>query len=617
MDPLSALRATYYIVLFGIELDQVPLEVKNSLELVRTCHTDLQYLIEIRNELLPLLQRRPRVLERVNSIVETTHKGLVEVCEIVEKSRPRLDNGRTPFRSRLSWILLDSAQFKAQRPVISRHHASVLAELNFLRQIALLAPSPQNVNKGDDDGAKKPTILFDNVALLEELIGKANISGSANSPPAYPNDIKPPEQSQPYDSTASQTLFAVASGPSTVFSTPPPSSIPRDCPKLPNDFLFPSLSTIDIPEHLLDRTRDARSESEYGKTGGEVLDSSDGDGMSLLFGDYANMTPILSSTPSVSSASITMSPWPPGADHLYRPASVVSSLSSLRGTPEFPNSETTLGDRSTSAMSLENRAHEQRPLVFRNQHKSEELHRRNMDSPSVPGMVRHAISSRSISTTSSSPTPALSLVRQFRAWSSPSFSLLGQHRRKASYQSSTLNTSSSDTTEGSKVTSPSFIPPDAQFGEHVVSNGRFRAYSPGVRHDAATRCPTSPSQLRRLDEQAVIPDIAYEQQSLRSQAHKPCDNRERPPHPLSQATSQYSLQGGQISQTRDDVVPQQEPGQARVFEMMGSIPDLHQLANSQRPINQRQFVEDTSAMASKEKQGSTSFPSDPGVFELP
>ncbi|KAK1635583.1 hypothetical protein BDP81DRAFT_39682 [Colletotrichum phormii] len=608
MDPLSALRATYYIVLFGIELDQVPLEVKNSLELVRTCHTDLQYLIEIRNELLPLLQRRPKVLERVNSIVETTHKGLVEVCEIVEKSRPRLNNGRTPFRSRLSWILLDSAQFKAQRPVISRHHASVLAELNFLRQIALLTPSPKSVNKGDDDGTKKSTMLFDNVALLEDLIGKANVSGSAISPPAYPNDIKPPEQSQPHDSTASRTLFAVPSRPSTVFSTPSPSSIPRDCPKLPTDFLFPSLSTINIPEHLLDQTRDAPSESEYEKTGGEVLDSSDGDGMSLLFGDYANMTPILSSTPSVSSVSTTMSPWPPGADHLYRPASVVSSLSSLRGTPEFPNSETTLGDRSTSARSLEDRAHE---------HQSEELHRRNMDSPSVPGMVSHAISSRSISTTSSNPTPAPSLVRQFRAWSSPSFSLLGQHRRKASYQSSTPNTSPSDTTEDSKVTSPSFIPPDAQFGQHVVSNGRFRAYSRGIRNDAATRRPTSPSRLRRLDEQAVITDFAYEERSLRSQAHKPCDNRERPPHPLSQAISEYSLRGGQIPQTRDDIVPQQEPGQARVFEMMGSIPDLHQLANYQRPINQRQFVEDTSPMASKEKQGSTSFPSDPGVFELP
>ncbi|KAK1687577.1 hypothetical protein BDP55DRAFT_630772 [Colletotrichum godetiae] len=589
MDPLNALHATYHIVLFGIELDQVPLEVKNSLKLVRTCHTDLQYLIEIRNELLPLRQRRPKVLERANSIVATTHKSLVEVCEIVEKSRPRLNNGRNPFRSRLSWILLHSAQFKAQRPVISRYHAPVRAELNFLRQIALLAPSPESVSKGDDDGGKKTTMLFDNVALLEDLIGKANISGtrrlrkfgiiidlglgSANSSPAYPSDIKPPEQSQPHDSTASQTLFAVPLGPFTVSSTPSPSLIPRDCPKLPTDFLSPSLSTIDIPEHLLDQTRDAPSEPEYEKTGSDGLDSSDGDRMSLLIGDSANMTPILSSTPPAMRAPTTMSPWPPGADHLYTPASVVSPLSSLRGTPDFSNSETTLGNRSTLAMSLENRVHEQRPLVFRNQHQSEELHRRDMDSLFIPGMVRHAISSRSISTTSSNPTPAPSLMRQFRAWSSPSFPLLGQHRHKASYQSSTPNTSPSDTTNDSKVTSPSFIPPDAQFGQHVVLNGRFRAYSPGIRNDAATRRPTSPSQLRRLDEQTVIPDFAYEQQSLRSKTHDPYDNRERPPHPLAQATSQYSLRGGQISQTRDDVVPQQEPGQARVFEMMGSVPD--------------------------------------------
>ncbi|EXF77135.1 hypothetical protein CFIO01_01782 [Colletotrichum fioriniae PJ7] len=288
MDPLSALRATYHIVLFGIELDQVPQEVRNSLELVRTCHADLQYLIEIRNELLPLLQRRPKVLERVNSIVETTHKGLVEVCEIVEKSRPRLNPGRSPFRSRLSWILLDSAQFKAQRPVISRHHASVLAELNFLRQIALLAPSPERGN-GDDDVAKKPTMLFDNVALLEDLIGKANTSGtiplckpsiyvdvglgSVTSLPAYPSDINPPEQRQPVDAIASQTFFAVPSGPSTVYSALSPPSVNTDCPKLPPDFLFSSLSKIDIPEHLLDQKQDAPSVLEHEEPGGEVLDS--------------------------------------------------------------------------------------------------------------------------------------------------------------------------------------------------------------------------------------------------------------------------------------------------------------------------------------------------------
>ncbi|KXH42224.1 hypothetical protein CSIM01_08976 [Colletotrichum simmondsii] len=615
MDPLSALRATYYIVLFGIELDQVPQEVRNSLELVRTCHTDLQYLIEIRNELLPLLQRRPKVLERVNSIIETTHKGLVEVCELVEKSRPRLNNGRTPFRSRLSWILLDSAHFKAQRPVISRHHASVLAELNFLRQIALLAPTPDR-GDGDDDASKKPTMLFDNVALLEDLIGKANTSGSGTSLPAYSSDINPPEQCRPADSITSQALFALSSGPSTVYSALSPPSVSTDCPKLPSDILCSSLSKIDIPEHLLDQNQDAPSILEYEETGDEVLDSSDGDGISLLFGDYANVTPLLSSTPSVSSASTSMSPWSTGAEHLHRPASVVSSLSSLRGTPGFSNSETTLGVRSTSAMSLENLAQKQRTSSFRKQHQSEGFDHRNLDSPPVPGMIQDSTSERSTSSPVSTPIP--SSARQFRSWSSPSFSLLARHRREGSHQSNPTDASPSpNVAKDSKVVYPSLVPLHVKYGQNAVSNGRFRAYSPIYRNEDATSHLNSPPQPRRLQDQAFMTDSTHEQQLLRSQTHLDGYAQERAPHPLSQATSLSSLRGSHISQFQDNVVPPQESEQVQVFEMLGSLPSLHQLANYQHPNNQRDFIDEPSFMANRDKEGRSSVPSDLGVFELP
>ncbi|KAK1487349.1 hypothetical protein CCUS01_03694 [Colletotrichum cuscutae] len=617
MDPLSALRATYYIVLFGIELDQVPQEVRNSLELVRTCHTDLQYLIEIRNELLPLLQRRPKVFERVNSIVETTHKGLVEVCEIVEKSRPRLNNGRTPFRSRLSWILFDSAQFKAQRPVISRHHASVLAELNFLRQIALLAPTPERGN-GDDDASKKPTMLFDNVALLEDLIGKANTSGSVTSLPAYSSDIKPPEQCQPADSITSQAFFALSSGPSTVYSALSPLPVPTDCPKLPSDFLSSSLSKIDIPEHLLDQHQDAPSILGYEETGGEVLDLSDGDGISLLFGDYANMTPLLSSTPSVSSASTSMSPWSPGAEHLHRPASVVSSLSSMRGTPGLSNSETTLVVRSTSAMSLENTAQRQRPPSFRKQHQSEEFDHRNLDSPPVPGMIKDLTSPRSTSSPSSASTPISSSARQFRSWSSPSFSRLGRHRRKGPHQSNPPDASSSpDVGKNPKVAYPAPFPLDAKDDQNAVSNGRFRAYSPMYRNENVTSHLNSPSQPRRLQDQAFNTDFTHERQSLPSRAHLACYAQERAPHPLSQAISINSLRGSHVSQFQGNIVPQRESEQVQVFEMLGSIPSLDQFTSYQRPSNQRDFIDEASSMTNRGKEGPSSVPSDSGIFELP
>lgn len=442
--------------------------------------------------------------------------------------------------------------------------------------------------------------------------------GSVTSLPAYPSNINPPEQRQPVDSMASQTFFAAPSGPSAVYSALSPPSVSTDCPKLPSDFLSSSLSKIDIPEHLLDQNQDAPSIFEYEETGGEVLDSSDGDGISLLFGDYANMTPLLSSTPSVSSASTSMSPWSPDAEHFHRPASVVSSLSSLRGTPGFSNSETTLGVRSTSAMSLENLAQRQRPPSFRKQHQSEEFGHRNLDSPPVPGMIHDLTSPRSTSSPSSASTPIPSSARQFRSWSSPSFSLLGRHRRKGPHQSNPPDTSSSpDVAKEPKVVYPGSFPLDAKYGRNTVSNGRFRAYSPIYRNEDVTSHHNSPPQPRRQQHQAFITDFTHERQSLRSQAHLACYAQERAPHPLSQATSLNSLRGSHVSQFQGNVVPQQESEQVQVFEMLGSIPSLDQFTSYQSPSNQRDLIDEASYMTNRGKEGPSSVPSDSGVFELP
>ncbi|KAH7129546.1 hypothetical protein B0J13DRAFT_679227 [Dactylonectria estremocensis] len=169
MDPLTGLRMTYYLVLFGIDIAQVPSTVRHSLELVRTCYQDAQHLIELRQTYLSLLEKRPIVLERVNSIIAAATAGLAEVCAIVEKCRPEAHNGKTRFRNRLEWIFVDEKEFHAQESMISRHHASVLAEMNFLRQIALLAPVVDE--KSDDGGKKKESRLFDNVALFGDLLG--------------------------------------------------------------------------------------------------------------------------------------------------------------------------------------------------------------------------------------------------------------------------------------------------------------------------------------------------------------------------------------------------------------------------------------------------------------
>ncbi|KAK3179797.1 hypothetical protein K4F52_008793 [Lecanicillium sp. MT-2017a] len=112
-------------------------DARSSLELVRTCHQDLQYLISLRNDKLDLLNREPRVLERVNSIIEVATQGLTAACSLVEKCRPEAHSGKLPMHSRMAWRLRDSAAFREQEPIIRRSHTSVLSEISFIRQVIL------------------------------------------------------------------------------------------------------------------------------------------------------------------------------------------------------------------------------------------------------------------------------------------------------------------------------------------------------------------------------------------------------------------------------------------------------------------------------------------------
>ena len=112
-------------------------EIRRCLELVQTCHQDLQHLIDLRNEHLKLLEAAPRrILDRINRVIDSANQGLVEGRRIVEKCRPKAHRGmKMTLHSRLQWVLCSSVDFRGQEPVIIRHNAAVLAELNYLRQI--------------------------------------------------------------------------------------------------------------------------------------------------------------------------------------------------------------------------------------------------------------------------------------------------------------------------------------------------------------------------------------------------------------------------------------------------------------------------------------------------
>ncbi|KAK4466747.1 hypothetical protein QBC42DRAFT_293245 [Cladorrhinum samala] len=201
---VGSLKAAYNLVLFGIKLDQVPSAVRRCLELVRVCHYDLQDLIKLRNESLPLLETKPAVLERVNTIIESAHKGLLEVCQLVEKLRPAAHDGHTPLMSRIEWLFFDASEFTSQEPLISRQHSSVIAELNFLRNLVLLTPLLSDVvnrDKGktpDSNNASRDKAKWDNLALLDEMLGggRRTSTAAASVPPTsttpLPSEAPPP-----------------------------------------------------------------------------------------------------------------------------------------------------------------------------------------------------------------------------------------------------------------------------------------------------------------------------------------------------------------------------------------------------------------------------------------
>ncbi|KAH6955117.1 hypothetical protein DER45DRAFT_329866 [Fusarium avenaceum] len=286
-NPIKAIHASYNLLSWAMDHDQVPNDIRRSLELVRTCDADLQHLIELRNDCLPLLQRRPKVLHRVHCIIESAQKGLAEVCEIVERCRPETNRGtRTRFSKRMAWVLVDSSEFKSQEPIVSRHHAAVLAELNFLRQVALMAPVFEPEKVQERCGVQRDLPVFDSVALLGDMLGDLTMTSPLKEQPRATHSIM---SSPPSIILSNKTQSAT---PSTVSSLQLPSSLHRP---LSSQTLHIEHTAESLPEVLpvnMASTAPSRSLTTRSK-----CDSEDLAGLALLLGDPLDMKDILSPSP--------------------------------------------------------------------------------------------------------------------------------------------------------------------------------------------------------------------------------------------------------------------------------------------------------------------------------
>jgi len=180
VEALAALglKATLELILFTIELTLVPKRVARCLQLVRTCDADLQHLIDLRNDLLGLLERRPKELQRVDSIIDNATQGIAKVCRLVEKCRPEAHNGHTGLFARLWWRTIDSPEFDTQRPIIERQHNAVLHEVAFLRQLSLMTPVVDmaagvttEAERAKED-RRKTRVEFANMDLFSDFSGE-------------------------------------------------------------------------------------------------------------------------------------------------------------------------------------------------------------------------------------------------------------------------------------------------------------------------------------------------------------------------------------------------------------------------------------------------------------
>jgi hypothetical protein len=281
MDSVAAailgVQGTIQIVNWGIELDQCPSHVRRCLELVHTCHADLQALIEFRSEYLSLLKNRHLILERVNTVIVNAYNGLKEVCAIIEKCRPDAEGGRTGLRNRVGWVMMDSSEFKSLEPLISRQHASVLSELNFLRSIALIAPLREDMDARMPSRAMAGTTersRFENKDLLTQLFGAKT---SALSTPYVRGTSFPAQQNIDMNEhrTGLQYMHPAIDAP-----PPYPGTMPSRPTSLQNSYISssassqPSLSLVPSRPNSMSTCGSTKPKTTFDKAG-----------IALMFGD--------------------------------------------------------------------------------------------------------------------------------------------------------------------------------------------------------------------------------------------------------------------------------------------------------------------------------------------
>ena len=223
--------------------------VRPCLELTKTCVTDLEELIKLCNENLPLLRTKPAVFRRTNTIISSARNQVSQVCQLLERmtttaggsggrpgsSASSMYDDRGSVYSGLSGHGVGQGQGQGQvqisfknrwgrlstearnlvnihQPLMAKDQGAVLSELNFMRQTVLIAPTIANTAGGATGAStgghsgqqpnRSKTTVWNNMGLLGEMLGSGG-GGGGTSRSNTPQPQPPQQPAQRYDNTSS------------------------------------------------------------------------------------------------------------------------------------------------------------------------------------------------------------------------------------------------------------------------------------------------------------------------------------------------------------------------------------------------------------------------------
>ncbi|KAK3355014.1 hypothetical protein B0H65DRAFT_544294 [Neurospora tetraspora] len=221
--------SSHKALLFGIPLDHASTApaVRPCLEQARTCVADLEDLIKLCNENLPLLRTKPAIFQRTSNIIERARGEIAQVCQLLERMMVRpgssesyndRDGGgqggaqiQISFKNRWGRLSTDARNLiNHEQPLVAKEHGAVVGELNFVRQLVLIAPT---IVKGPGAGLdhhgggerRAKTTVWDNMGLLDEIIG----GGGGNRNPSRTTEQQ--QRQQTYVNSRLKTTSAPAS----------------------------------------------------------------------------------------------------------------------------------------------------------------------------------------------------------------------------------------------------------------------------------------------------------------------------------------------------------------------------------------------------------------------